>query len=124
METVALWTRIGEVGGWTIAVSVMLITVELVRRGKLVPKRTVDAIIDQYKAEIDHIRKDYTERITQTMSVTNDRIGDALKREEYSRDSATMMLKVSSEQSAQISKLTSALGLGRSQMKDEGLSDD
>ena len=107
MEAV-IWQRVQDVGGWSIAVAITLITLQLIRNGKLVPKSTMDTIIARYEAERSAILASYTERIAETARISEARIAEAIHREEYSRGTADIMLKVSSEQSAQITKLTEA----------------
>lgn len=107
-DLLARLSGFSTVSGWTVAVIVMLTTLQFMRKGNLVPKSFVTQIADQFEDRLDELTKQndasraelvkqYESRLTELRSISEARIGEAIRREEYSRGTADIMFKGNGE---------------------------
>lgn len=107
-DLLARLSGFSTVSGWTVAVIVVLTTLQFMRNGNLVPKSFVDRIVEQYESRLEIQAKQYDDRLedqstqfesrmVELRGISEARIGEAIRREEYSRGTADIMLKGNSE---------------------------
>lgn len=92
-EMLARLSGFSTISGWTVALAMGLTTLQLMRKGNLVPKSFVTQITEQFEKRLEQQDEQYEARLTELRTISEARIGEAIRREEYSRGTADIMLK-------------------------------